>query len=479
MSMDDVEMLLKNSPCSGQNSEINGQCMETWNIALWNNHKLFVSHPYYQDYLWKKICGFDFHWENYYFYWKLFYIFLAILIFFTYPFVVLFDTIFGNNDILFQRESETKEHSLKAFYRRLMHRPIFRIIVHHFLELIFLLTLILSTIDPLDVTGKKEVHFYDYILCIFIGSYLLEDIIDIFRRGWASLSSFWHCYTLFTSFLLCLGQVIVAIVFQKMFAQADDDRSKENGNHPANVGAAIFSVGAIFTLLRPLRWLLFHRSLGPTVVCIIKVLRDAFHVFLIYLIVLGAFSIGIYSMYKPFNLRDQFTHNIVMAQDDLNHTEHQFLMAGEDLNQTEDEDVMAKYDLNQTEHKYVMAEDDLKTVKGLMSAMFWLLFDPGKPEYVAIKKCGGIEGFSCNTTENDRDLQIGQVSMEFSHWMGYAMWACYQGITVILLINILIAMMNTTFSKIWQAADTAWKYSKSFYQVEFLDSRAILPPPFR
>merc|ERR1712110_1088761 len=40
-------------------------------------------------------------------------------------------------------------------------------------------------------------------------------------------------------------------------------------------------------------------------------------------------------------------------------------------------------------------------------------------------------------------------------------------------------MMNTTFSKIWQAADTAWKYSKSFYQVEFLDSRAILPPPFR
>ena len=113
-----------------------------------------------------------------------------------------------------------------------------------------------------------------------------------------------------------------------------------------------------------------------------------------------------------------------------------------------------------------------------MSAMFWLLFDPGKLEYVAINKCG-IEGFPCNTDSKGEDLQIGQVSMEFSHFIGHAMWACYQGITVILLINILIAMMNTTFSKIWQAADTAWKYSKSFYQVEFLDSRAILPPPFR
>ena len=461
--MDDVEMLLNNSPHAGQNSEINGQCMETWNIALWNNHKFFVSHPYYQDYLWKKICGFRFHWENLYCYWKLYYICFAILIFFTYPFVVLFDSI-GNNDILFQQAPKKEENTVKAFYRRWMHRPIFRIITSIFLEVIFYTSLVLSTIDPWDVKGKKEIHLYDYILCVFIGSYLLEDIIDIFRRGWASLSSFWHCYTLFTSTLLCLGQVIVAIVFHKMFAIADDDRSKRNGNHPANIGAAIFSVGATFALLKPLRLLLFHRSLGPTVVCIIKVLRDALHIFLIYLIVLCAFSIGIFSMYKPFILRDQSTYNT--SVNDLDFSNQSI------SNQTD------QSTNNQTEYNYFMAEDDLKTRQGLMSAMFWLLFDPGQPGYVAIKKCG-IENFTCNDTDKYEDLQINQVSMEFSHWMGYAMWASYQGITVILLINILIAMMNTTFSKIWQAADTAWKYSKSFYQVEFLNSRAILPPPFR
>ena len=443
MTMDDVENLLDHSPYAEYSSGINGQCMETWNIAIWNNHKLFVSHPYYQDYLWKKICGFEFHWENYYFYWKLFYVLFAIMIFFTYPFVIFIDTIFGNNDLLFQAPNSnlSRENSVKAFYRKIMHRPIFRIIVHHTLECIFLLSLGLATVDPLDVPGQ-ETQFYDYILCVFIGCYLLEDIFDIFRRGWATLSSFWHGYTLLTSTLLCVGQLVVGVSFEKMMSETDDDRSKRSGNDPVNIGAAIFSVGATFALLRPLRWFLFDKSLGPTVVCIIKVIRDAAHIFLIYLIVLTAFSIGLFSMYKPF-------------------------------------DLVTTASLNQTV-TYKMAKEDFKSFWfGLLSAMFWSLFDPGHPEYVSVKKCGNEmmeKGFSCHP---EKDLEVGQVSMEFSHLMGHAMWACYQGITVILLINILIAMMNTTFSKIWQMADTAWKYSKSFYQVEFLDPRAILPPPFR
>ena len=63
--------------------------------------------------------------------------------------------------------------------------------------------------------------------------------------------------------------------------------------------------------------------------------------------------------------------------------------------------------------------------------------------------------------------------------MTRAMWGVYQGITIILLINILIAMMNTTYNTIWSSADTQWKYSKSFYQIQFLFPREALPSPFR
>ena len=59
------------------------------------------------------------------------------------------------------------------------------------------------------------------------------------------------------------------------------------------------------------------------------------------------------------------------------------------------------------------------------------------------------------------------------------MWAVYQGIVIVLLMNILIAMMNTTYNNIWTSSDTQWKYSKSFYQIQFLFPREALPSPFR
>merc|ERR1719318_173974 len=84
-----------------------------------------------------------------------------------------------------------------------------------------------------------------------------------------------------------------------------------------------------------------------------------------------------------------------------------------------------------------------------------------------------------NTTFMKVSMEEGEVSMQFSHFVGLAFWAVYQGILVILLVNIFIAMMNTTFMKVSERADLEWKYSKSYYQVQFLAPRAVLPPPFR
>ena len=89
------------------------------------------------------------------------------------------------------------------------------------------------------------------------------------------------------------------------------------------------------------------------------------------------------------------------------------------------------------------------------------------------------ENCTKTNTNDDDEYDINCISNEFSHLMSMAMWAVYQAITVILLINILIAMMNTTYHRIWESSDTQWKYSKSFYQIQFLFPRAVLPSPFR
>ena len=331
-----------------------------------------------------------------------------------------------------------RENGFFAYFRVRIHRPILRIINYHIIEVLFLFSLTLTLVDPLDEDRKiqknreKQCHFYDYITMVFTASYCLESALDLVRRKWGSLSSFWTIYNMINSTILSVGGLVSLIAWKPL---EDDNRAKLSGNHPVNVGSTLFALGASLSLLKPLRWFLLDRSLGPVVVCIIKVLKDAFQIFKIFLIVFFAFSVTSYFMFKPFSLHDD---------------------------------------------KYKLHQDDLVTPFGLFSAMFWRVFDPGQPHYAAVLVlnltiCKNIS----EETNNNDEYDINCISDEFSHLMGMAIWAAYQGITVILLINILIAMMNTTYHRIWDSSDTQWKYSKSFYQIQFIFPRASLPSPFR
>ena len=462
-----------------------------------------------RNYLWERITGQCFHWDNFFFFWKLLYIPYAILIFLIIPFVVLLDAIFRSADILFvppemmnkaegaideederlldrceiiteqsyKLEGQTgapngtgedqntentseielvnlgddpesppveyagaesvEENAFFSYFRIRIHRPILRIINYHIIEVIFLFSLILTLVDPLD-EGKdqkereQQFHFYDSVTMVFIASYCLESALDLGRRKWGSLSSFWTIYNVINYSILALGGLTTLIAFK--IDLVDDNRAKLSGNHPVNVGSTLFALGASLSLLKPLRWFLLNKSLGPVVVCIIKVLKDTFQIFKIFLVVFLAFSVTSYFMFKPFYLHD--------------------------------------------DNQYKLHQDDLVKPFGLFSAMIWRIFDPGQPHYAAVLN---FDFANCTKTEtNDNDeYNINCISEEFSHLMGMAIWGAYQALTVILLINILIAMMNTTYHRIWDSSDTQWKYSKSFYQIQFLFPRASLPSPFR
>ena len=155
------------------------------------------------------------------------------------------------------------------------------------------------------------------------------------------------------------------------------------------------------------------------------------------MIIFASNAAGLFCMFKPFYIR-KFYHST--------------------LNQTLEPPV------------YQMAKSDLATKYGWIGAMFWRLFDPGEPDFVRIRKCPGG-----NCSEDDVD----NISLEFSHTMGIVMWALFQGVTTIVLLNLLIALMNSTYTRVWTHSDKIWKYSKSFYQVKFLDSRTSMPPPFK
>ena len=340
------------------------------------------------------MTGENFHWENFFFVWKFLYFPYTVLLFLLVPFVVVIDAILPcrKGDLLFvspemkkqmkkqkKRMKQTNEIQLEEgisltrrdqsgiangdineditqnrieddlipesgffhYFRTRIHRPILRMMFYHFMEVGFLLCLTLSLIDPLDELKHveqrtKELQVYDIITMVFIASYVLESVLDVLRRKWQSLSSFWQLYNMLNSLFLTVGGLTLCIAFKLM---EDDNRGKLSGNHAVNVGSTIFAIGGTLSLLKPLRWLLLSKSLGPVVVCIINVLRDATYVFLIYLVVTAAFSFSSYSMFKPLTI-----------------------------------------------HKgnYTLRQDNVVSFNGLLFAMFWRIYDPGHPEYATV-----------------------------------------------------------------------------------------------
>ena len=65
-----------------------------------------------------------------------------------------------------------------------------------------------------------------------------------------------------------------------------------------------------------------------------------------------------------------------------------------------------------------------------------------------------------NNNDPDHDFSI-----EFSHLMVLVLWGLYQIIIYVLILNLLIAVLNTSYSKLWQNVDMEWKYNKSRFQV--------------
>ena len=440
--MKEVERVLEYSPT--QSEALDDHEYATWNVALWNNHKLFVSHPFYQNFLWKKISGKPDNWDNRSILNKIGVFFQALFLFLLVnPFIVVYDTIFRDNDIMFLNSEQKRakdggdcEGTFLTWIRDHMHNTVYRIIVHHVMEFFFLIMLFLTLVDPNDVLSSPDVHSYDIVSAIFIASYLLDDIIGIVLRRAKNFSSFWHIFKLITSLMLSCSYITYALSMVKLIeVTGKDDRSVVPGNDPVNVGATLFAVGGTLALLRPLRWFLLIKTYGPVVVCIVRVIRDTLRIFLIFILILFAFAVGTFATFKPF-------------------------YASRASNTT----------------GYHLQLPDLLTTKGIVMGMMWRVFEPGRPEFVTINKCDPSVAEDCPDDEN---LDIDKMSVEFSHSLGIVMWAAYQIITVILLINILIAMMNTTYLRIWERADMEWKYSKSFYQVEFLSNEAILPPPLR
>ncbi|KRY22926.1 Transient receptor potential-gamma protein [Trichinella patagoniensis] len=65
-----------------------------------------------------------------------------------------------------------------------------------------------------------------------------------------------------------------------------------------------------------------------------------------------------------------------------------------------------------------------------------------------------------------------------TEWTGKTMFGTYGVISIIVLLNMLIAMMSNSYQYISNQADTEWKFARSRLWIEYFEESATLPPPF-
>ena len=413
-NMDEVETILEHRPEKKDKTAAEKQ--PNFKKALWEGRADFVSHPYFQEYFHKRMMG------------KmgvgsrlpdLFHMPYALLLFCFYPLIVFAD-FFRDADILFKEKKE-KETGIFGFFRKKMHTPILRQNVHVAIQSAFLLLIVLMMWNPIeeahDDDDKFEHRIISYMVLMATLMFFVEEGIDFLitqnEKGKGFFfEAFWSIFSLFTRFLLLVG--LTTFLIADLFYYPDiKNRAVLPGDNVLNVSFTLVSLGVAGEFFKILRFLLLFQALGPMVICVINCVQDAVKTLAIYIVIFCSFAIFAWGMFKPF-------HQAFLNDDMQKELEKKYNLTNADAAQSRD---------------------------SLFHRLLWRIYSAGDQTGMQIKH-----------------VDAG-ASHEFSHSFILMGWALYQLVVAIIMINLLIAVMNNTFSEVWQTADTKWKYSKSYYQV--------------
>lgn len=67
---------------------------------------------------------------------------------------------------------------------------------------------------------------------------------------------------------------------------------------------------------------------------------------------------------------------------------------------------------------------------------------------------------------------------QYTRFWALLMFGCYCFINVIVVLNLLIAMMNHSYVKIWKKSDIEWKFARTRLWMSYFDTGSTVPAPF-
>ncbi|XP_028321722.1 short transient receptor potential channel 4-like isoform X1 [Gouania willdenowi] len=312
----------------------------------------------------------------------------------------------------------------KSRYGLFIRKPFIKFICHTASYLTFLFLLLLASQhivtteqDRQDRQGPAPTTV-EWMILPWVLGFIWAEIKQMWDGGFQDYVHDWWNLMDFVMNSLYLATISLKIVAYTKFS-GSKPRNQWEMWHPTLVAEAVFAIANIFSSLRLISLFTANSHLGPLQISLGRMLLDILKFLFIYCLVLLAFANGLNQLYFYYETK------------------------------ASDEKGKCKG------IRCVEQNNAFSTLFETLQSLFWSIF--------------GL--ISLYVTNVDADHQ-------FTEFVGATMFGTYNIISLVVLLNMLIAMMNNSYQHIADHADIEWKFARTKLWMSYFEEGATLPTPF-
>uniref|UniRef100_A0A665V7B5 Short transient receptor potential channel 4-like n=1 Tax=Echeneis naucrates TaxID=173247 RepID=A0A665V7B5_ECHNA len=306
----------------------------------------------------------------------------------------------------------------KSRYGLFIRRPFIKFICHtaSYLTFLFLLLLASQHIASAhpDFQGPAPTTV-EWMILPWVLGFIWTEIKQMWDSGFQDYIDDWWNLMDFIMNSLYLATISLKIV---AFAKYSGHKRRESWEmwHPTLVAEALFAIANIFSSLRLICLFTANSHLGPLQISLGRMLLDILKFLFIYCLVLLAFANGLNQLYFYYETNDGLKCKGIRCQEQNN---------------------------------------AFSTLFETLQSLFWSLF-------------GLISLYVTNVKPRH----------EFTEFVGSTMFGTYNIISLVVLLNMLIAMMNNSYQHIADHSDIEWKFARTKLWMSYFEEGGTLPSPF-
>uniref|UniRef100_A0A8C0IRS1 Transient receptor potential cation channel subfamily C member 4 n=1 Tax=Chelonoidis abingdonii TaxID=106734 RepID=A0A8C0IRS1_CHEAB len=297
-------------------------------------------------------------------------------------------------------------------------KPFIKFICHtaSYLTFLFLLLLASQHIDRSDLNMQgPPPTVVEWMILPWVLGFIWGEIKQMWDGGLQDYIHDWWNLMDFVMNSLYLATISLKIVAFSKYSGLHPRQSWDMW-HPTLVAEALFAIANIFSSLRLISLFTANSHLGPLQISLGRMLLDILKFLFIYCLVLLAFANGLNQLYFYYETNEPNSCKGIRCEKQNN---------------------------------------AFSTLFETLQSLFWSIF-------------GLINLYVTNV----------KARHEFTEFVGATMFGTYNVISLVVLLNMLIAMMNNSYQLIADHADIEWKFARTKLWMSYFEEGGTLPTPF-